>query len=289
MSRQEYVELQQRAGSIDASISRDEETHSAIQSAEFSDNEHVTSSMPDQAQSNETTHPEEQHKTEEETMMLIRGIPSISRKLGKMAIFILLSGTLLILIAIGFLAFLWFANSENSLWHSIIVRDWLVKASTISSEVVKQAVTFQLGIVGAVLAALALERFQVSLPDVAAVSMMRAGTGSGQLVSLLRKRLHRRCFTNKQFGISFLVLTSTTILGMIQAVTIVLVSDIGLESLPGKPSSKQLNIGFVYRTENYTNVPQSEVPGSWHYLVEEASLLPNLRGVHRATVRARRR
>jgi hypothetical protein len=159
---------------------------------------------------------------------------------------------------LDFYAF-WFANSGNSFWHSIIVRDWLVKAVTISSEMIKQAVTFQLGVAGAILAALALERFQVPLPQLASISIMRAGTGSGQLLFLSRKIFHRHFFNSKKIGMTGMVFVATTILGLIQAISVVLVSDIGLSSIPGKSNSTELNIGFTYYSNEQTNAPQTEI------------------------------
>lgn len=201
-----------------------------------------------------------QERTDEDKEATSRtSTPSVARKFSKMAIVMLILGTILILATLGFLAFLWFAGPKSRLWHEVITRDWLVKAVTISTEIIKQAVTFQLGVVSAMLAALALERFQVPLPQVASISMMRAGTGSGQLLSLSKHRFHRQCFKTTQIGITTLILTATTIFALIQAISIVLISDIGLEPIPGKANSTEMNIGFTYNTPNYTNVPQSEV------------------------------
>ncbi|RFU23607.1 hypothetical protein B7463_g12729, partial [Scytalidium lignicola] len=185
--------------------------------------------------------------------------PSLARKFGKMAIGILVCGMMLILGAVGFLCFFWFANSKNSFWNSIILRDWLVKAVTISSEVIKQAVTFQLGVAGAILAALSLERFQVPLSQLASISIMRAGGGSGQLLFLSRKRFHRHFFNSNEVGMSTPVLMATIILGLIQVISVVLVSDIGLSSIPGKSNSTELNIGFTYYNTEHSSVPQTEI------------------------------
>ena len=101
--------------------------------------------------------------------------PKWMRRLGKMAVTILMFGTAVILSAVSFTGFLWFASHNNRTWHAIIVRDWLTESVTILAEAIKQAVNFQVGIGGAMLAALALERGEVLLGDAASLTMMRNG------------------------------------------------------------------------------------------------------------------
>ena len=192
--------------------------------------------------------------------------PSLVQKLGKISIFLLICGTILVLAAVGVLWFLWVGNSQSSLWHEIIIQDWLIKTVTICSEVIKQVVTFQLGIAGAMLAALVLERFQVPLPQVASISMMRAGSGSGKLLSLSWKRLRGKHFSINEIQLSALILLGAMILGMIQATSLVLISDVGLATVPGKSSSMDLNIGFTY-----WNLTSGDNTGAY---TPEAPILP---------------
>jgi hypothetical protein len=186
--------------------------------------------------------------------------PTFAKKYGKTAVTILLTGPLLILGSIGFLAFLWFANYNNPTWHAIMVHDWLTKAITICSEVIKQAINLQAGIASAMLAALALERFEVLLPSTASVAMMRSGTGSGKVYSLAKKQLKNiKSAGWKHMALPALTTILAITLALTQIITIVLVSDASLSSIPGNSRTVQTAFGFAYSTPNYTSVPQAEV------------------------------
>ena len=178
------------------------------------------------------------------------------KRLGKMAIAVLILGTAVILGAVSFTGFLWFAGYNNRIWHAIIVRDWLTKSVTILGEAIKQAVNFQIGIGGAMLAALALERGEVLLGGAASLSMMRNGLGSGKLLSLSKKQLRdRKTVKGSSFTIPCFILVETKILVFVQAITIILTSDIGLQPTPGYPKSSETAIGF------YNASPVEPQPG----------------------------
>ena len=201
--------------------------------------------------------------------------PPWVKRLGKMAIAILMLGTAIILGAVSFTGFLWFASHNNRTWHAIIVRDWLTESVTILAEAIKQAVNFQIGIGGAMLAALALERGEVLLPNAASLTMMRNGLGSGKLLSLSKKQLRgRKAMKGSSFTIPCLILLETKILAFIQAITIILTSDIGLQPIPGYSKSSETAFGFTYVTPNYTNVPQSRVLSRGTSWSRKASVYP---------------
>jgi hypothetical protein len=214
----ESVELQERRNSIHFQGGGSNAESNDAESSHPPSSETGSADRQNQARSNEIPSPVPERIQEnniEEFSTNVVQIPSLARKFGGIAIFILACGMVLILGAVEFLCFLWFANSGNSFWHSIILQDWLIKAVTISSEVIKQAVTFQLGVAGSILAALALERFQVPLSQLASTLIMRAGTESGQLLSLSRRRFYRRYFNSNELGMSSYVLMATIILGLI--------------------------------------------------------------------------
>lgn len=177
--------------------------------------------------------------------------PHWMKRLGKMAIVILMLGTAVILGTVSFTGFLWFVSYNNRNWHGIIVRDWLTESVTILAEAIKQAVNFQIGIGGAMLAALALERGEVLLGNAASLTMMRNGLGSGKLLSLSKKQLrHRKAMKGSSFTIPCLILLETKILAFIQAITILLTSDIGLQPIPGYPISSETPFGFTYNSSS---------------------------------------
>lgn len=176
--------------------------------------------------------------------------PSCLRQLGKMAIFTLILGTLVILLALSFTAFLWFANISNPTWHAIVVRDWLTEATTILSEAIKQALNVQVGVCGAMLAALALERGEISLGHAASLTTMRNGLGSSKVLRLSKIQFQSRKAANGPIVIPLLVILETVILAFGQVITIVLTSDIGLYPVPGHPQSSQTPFGFTYIMPN---------------------------------------
>lgn len=183
---------------------------------------------------------------------------SLTRRFGKLGIFILVAGNVVIAGSIAFLAFLWFSDYHNPTWHSIVVQDWLVQAVSIASEAIKQSVTFQIGVIGAMMAALVLERLEASLFDSASLSMMRAGTGPAQLFNMAMGRLHRRHFRGRRFGLTTMILTSVIIVVLSQVISIVLISDIGLQSIPGNGIPTQIPIGFSYKLVNHSNIMHSQ-------------------------------
>ena len=201
--------------------------------------------------------------------------PSWVKQLGKMAIFILILGTAVIIGAISFTGFLWFASYDNRTWHTIIVRDWLTESITILSESIKQAVNFQVGIGGAMLAALALERGEVLLGNAASLTMMRNGLGSGKLLSLSKQQLKgKKIMKSSSSTVPFLVLLETMILAFIQAITIILTSDIGLQPIPGYPNPSTAAFGFTYITPNNSNIPQSRILSHSTSWSRKASIYP---------------
>jgi hypothetical protein len=80
------------------------------------------------------------------------------------------------LAVLGFIAFLWFADYGNALWHKIMVQGWSTRSVSISTLVLRFSVDLQAGIAGAMLAAVIMESSSIVLHDVAMVSTMRAST-----------------------------------------------------------------------------------------------------------------
>lgn len=175
--------------------------------------------------------------------------PNWSRKLGKFSICILILGTIVILGALSFTAFLWFSNTQNSSWHSIIVANRLTLSTTILGEIIKQAVAFQIGVAGAMLAAMAFERGEVFLRHAAEMTTMRAGIGAGNLVIFTGMQTKvARIVKGKNYMILTLAALETIILAFSQVITIVLTSDIGLRSMAGSAVNSNVPYGFTFGT-----------------------------------------
>jgi hypothetical protein len=76
---------------------------------------------------------------------------------------------------------------------------------------------------------------------------MRAGAGSGDALNLARKQLKTiKTLGLRHLRLPILIILGTIILTLIQATSIVLISDIGLSRVPGDVSTVPINFGFNY-------------------------------------------
>lgn len=94
-------------------------------------------------------------------------------KLGLLATCILNIGLTFLLASVGFLWFLWLADSGNRLWRAIAARNWVTRAITLSSLAVRQSVSFQSSVATAMIASLVLEHAVILLLNLASVSVTR--------------------------------------------------------------------------------------------------------------------
>jgi len=156
-----------------------------------------------------------------------------------------------------------------------MVRDWLTKAITIISEVIKQLISFQIRIAGAMLAALALERFKVLMPHTALMTIMPSNKGSGKIWSLAKKQVKTIKYISWK-NISLLVLTILlgVILLLTNAISTVLVNDIGLSAIPSNTITLPTNFSFTYTNVNYSSVLFSQVLLQGTSWLRKADLYP---------------
>jgi len=173
---------------------------------------------------------------------------SFRDKTGLWATVVLSVGPVLILAAMGVLSFLWFGDKNNQTWTSIVQRNWATTAVAICSEVIKMAISFQLAVMAAMLASLALERSEVLLPSLAELSMMRATSSAGTTVIMLWHYLvgfwHARFRLTLVF--SLLVLASL-LFGLTHVTSVLLISDMGLSTVPGPIKTVNRSFSFAYR------------------------------------------
>jgi hypothetical protein len=151
--------------------------------------------------------------------------------------------------SITFLGFLWFSNSENSVWHWIVIEDHLITVVTGLSKSIETSIQLQLGLISAMLAAVLLETFHVSLEDVAAVSLARLSGGSvNLLMNLWRQTKH--CVRSKRelrsWIVLFLMLVAILTLAFSQVLAVVLNKNIRLAPLSSFNTSSTLSFGFQY-------------------------------------------
>ncbi|KAK4194245.1 hypothetical protein QBC40DRAFT_302285 [Triangularia verruculosa] len=218
-----------------------------------------TSSAYDRVATRPQQQPNNQTDVEplEKTATSIRKL-SIGEKLGFWGIIITCTAPIFMLAAMGVLSFMWLADASNHAWRSMMVNNWLNTAVAICTEVLKQAMSFQLGIMIAMLAALALERSEVLLPYTAFFSMIRAAAGAGTTVEVMWSYLrsmwrHRRKGSYRQFVtvVFWLSTLSAAMFAFTQVISVVLFTDVDLDVIPGLKKEVNTTFGFqnVFRRE----------------------------------------
>lgn len=101
---------------------------------------------------------------------------SLYRRVGWQAACTLIGAALASLAVVGFLAFLWFADLNSSVWYRIMINGWTTRAVSISTLILRTAIDLQAGVAAAMLASIVLESSSVYLRDAAKVSAMRASS-----------------------------------------------------------------------------------------------------------------
>jgi hypothetical protein len=137
---------------------------------------------------------------------LLSPIPRLQKrtfwhKTGIYALCVLSLGTVMLLLALSFLTFLWkgvgatatYNDSKMaSAWRTIMMKAWASRVVTLSSLVIRLAIAAQAGVATSMLAALLLERSGVPVHSVAKVSLIRSSnTGPHHLASLFLRTFPR--------------------------------------------------------------------------------------------------
>lgn len=188
---------------------------------------------------------------------------SLRKRAGPLAIIILIGSTVLFVVCVFFLWFLWYGTPSNRLWHLIIMRSWAARAVTITSIVLRGALTLQGGVCLSMLAAIALERSSVPLDCVGKVSLMRADGDKG-LVAVLTGFAWPLLRSGPRFEQlvlpAVLLVLMTTFLG--QFTSTALLSDFAIRPVPGYNETVTVAYDFAYRSarQRYNCSLQSYVP-----------------------------
>jgi hypothetical protein len=186
------------------------------------------------------------------------------QKVGTVNACIILASLATIVAVLAFLLFLWFANSTNTTWLNLISRNWLTKAVSISADVLKHTSSLQIGISGAILAALSLESHQVLLPDAAAVSIQRTGKSATAVPKLLRVLLRIGKHSHQPISLilvlgGFLSLS----LSLTMPIPVILLSSVkGYFSTVGKPLYLMLASSALHQNSKVYLVSWYHVCGS---------------------------
>lgn len=174
---------------------------------------------------------------------------TVAYRIGWLSVATLVAAAVAILAVAGFLAFLWFAGFDNTLWHRIMVHDWATRATSISTLVLRVAIDLSAGITASMLAAVVLESSWARLHAVAKISIMRATTPQPrQLLDLVPAILGPNW---AMAGVRSVALSLATVLLVLTTMALqfsstLLLSDIRLGQLPGIPSQRFVAYDFVY-------------------------------------------
>ncbi|KAH7397160.1 hypothetical protein BKA66DRAFT_594444 [Pyrenochaeta sp. MPI-SDFR-AT-0127] len=176
---------------------------------------------------------------------------SLKQRLGLYIICALVASTIVIIGFVGFIVFLWTSDSTNSVWLNIVLAGWIPRIITITTLTLRWAVTVQAGVATSMAASLYLNGFQVSLPSVAAVSLLRfENTGPRSLLQHFTVRSQPK--TLFLSGI-VLLLSITTLL--LQFTSTALLSDVGAGNIT--QPLPNTNISYGMGSSPYTVQVQS--------------------------------
>ncbi|RGP70198.1 hypothetical protein FSPOR_4098 [Fusarium sporotrichioides] len=174
-------------------------------------------------------------------------------QLGKVSIAIQTSLFVVCLGCLSFLAFLWGASENNTIWRHIVLAGWTARAITITSLVLRWATAAQAAICTSMLAALLLQRGTVRLPEAAAVSLIRVNnTGPWSLLGKMKANWHRK---SASLGLLTALLTLTAL--SLQFTSTILLSQVGLAFLPVASSIPKMHYGIKSEGDTYYAMPSA--------------------------------
>ena len=180
---------------------------------------------------------------------------TIYDKLGKLVLFFIFAGNVVILGVLGFWAFLWHAGDSNATWYRIMAGDHLKIIVTITAETVNRFLGYMAGAECSMIVALALERAEVFFPSLASAATGRGTGGGGKSIGLMRRLFQRKWPRNGwRIGLPVLVVLVGLIDNLSFGTHTALLTDINLGQLPARHAP--LNVAFGFRYQSPTIVDQ---------------------------------
>lgn len=176
---------------------------------------------------------------------------SAFEKLGWLAFLILTLGFVAIFASVGFLLFLWLAGSSNKTWSAIAVHNWFTRAVSLSALVLRSAASLQAATATSMLAAIAIERTQVLLVQLASISTMRnASSGPYWFTWLMLKAFRSNPSRLRQSLVPLLAILLTLTTLLLQFTSTVLLSDLLPTVIPGSVQANTIATNFQYDLNN---------------------------------------
>ncbi|KAK6356134.1 Mitochondrial outer membrane protein iml2 [Orbilia javanica] len=180
---------------------------------------------------------------------------SIINRIGSLSSLLFVGSSLFAIGCMGWFAFLWWGTVENSLWHTIVIRDWAVRAISLPSSLFRMAVTLQASQCLSMLAALAIEKSIVPLPNLASISMMRATPPAAtetflNFVYPLIKNTPgiRELSTLSIVALTSLIALTSSVLGFTSTI---LLSDVVVQPIPSGSMELNVTMDYVWNDNGY--------------------------------------
>jgi hypothetical protein len=168
-------------------------------------------------------------------------------KLGFYNIFVLFLGTIAILIALGFLFFIWGAATHarhrafSLLWYDIVDKRWATRVVTLCSVLIRIATAAQLGVFAAILAALILEHVGVATENLPLVSMIRCLNSGPHSLAL---SIYDSIFSRALFPYSLLIVLAIMNAFALQFTSTILLTDFGYTNIVLESTSEDIAFGL---------------------------------------------
>ena len=185
----------------------------------------------------------------------------LARQLGAATITILVATILLNMLVVGVMSFLWYGNSNSTVWHKIMLRGWATRAVTVTALILRTSVDLQAGVATAMIAALSLEHGTVAVTDVAKWSIARASKPRPRTLLFPSVRSNSRGLHKWKMVpvIPILILCGTMVI--LQLASTVLLSDFGTGVLQSFPLRSSMMYNYVYPSLR----SEGTLPGGWDW------------------------
>jgi hypothetical protein len=219
----------------------------------------------------------------------------ILRSIGMWNCVVLLGGTLLTILSLGYLVFLWagegsVAGEEAShLWRNIMLRGWATQSVTLTSIILRAVSTAQAGVCTSFTAAILVER-RIPISLAARFSITRAVSGEPRslLQSIVSSKL-RTLFVRIEVFLLFILALTTLLL---QFSSTILISDFYTTPLVQYTNRTLINLALSPQSEEYIGsfLTSGDLDGSMALFGELESSFdpsPNSRGVSSTGIKRR--
>ncbi|KAK8140079.1 hypothetical protein PG984_000145 [Apiospora sp. TS-2023a] len=170
------------------------------------------------------------------------------RRIGRWGLVVMPLGSLLLLVSIAFLQFLWLqarkakdGKEPHKLWQTIVFRDWITRAATITAVLMRSVITAQVAVVTSMVASIIVES-SVYITQLPILSIARAiNVSPTTLVTLI----YTNTRLTSEYLSSLLVITTCLLALGGQFISTLLLSDFRETSIASPPISSMHRMGSI--------------------------------------------